>query len=75
MSTAAPAPPTTGTELADVDADDSGLCHVLDEDGRTLCGWPIAHDSPGVHRGEPSANPCGGCGRPRCDECAERAHG
>ena len=49
--------------------DEGGLCHYwIDE--RTLCGVPVAPDSPGLHRGgtDPDGG-CTGCGRPRCPTC------
>ena len=65
-------PPMVGTIVlsgpAD-DADEGGVCHYWLGD-QTLCGSPLAPDSPGLHGGGTDGNrDCTGCGRPRCPTC------
>lgn len=48
--------------------DEGGFCHVW-RDGRTVCGAPLAADSPGLHAGRTVGGRCSGCGRPRCPDC------
>jgi hypothetical protein len=59
----------TTTLCAYDDNDESGVCHVLGDDHRPICGGAVASDSPGLHRADSRSNPCAGCGRPRCPDC------
>lgn len=48
--------------------DEAGLCHLW-VDGGTVCGAPVAADSPGLHPGVTADGRCTGCWRPRCPDC------
>jgi hypothetical protein len=76
MAAAAPAAPPATRAIAEVMChhDEAGLCHIVGEYGGTLCGRPVASDSPGIHSApDIRADTCGGCQRPRCPECRDLA--
>lgn len=55
---------------------DKRTCHLLGLDGRPLCGRSGMGLRPAhIVAGSPTASPCaGGCGLPRCPDCADQ-HG